>query len=169
MQAHADAKWFADRGLPVIREKIEAMAYGIKEIPVTTQPPDGKYFEFHIKVGRKDREKASPIEPAEIDALKAISRQFSQQFKRPVPLSYNENKNQFNQDGEGHQRFLNVRFRASRDECAVCVNELKAAIDAKTGFTVLKVISEYVWYDTLTALDKGWIDYSPEELAAMFK
>lgn len=50
-QAHADAKWFSERGLPVIREKIEAMAYGIREIPVNTQPPEGKYFEFHIKYG----------------------------------------------------------------------------------------------------------------------
>lgn len=83
--------------------------------------------------------------------------------------SYNENKNQFNEDGEGHQRFLNVRFRASRDECSKCLSELKAAIEEMTTFTVLKVISEYVWFDTLTALDNGWIDYSPEELAVMFR
>lgn len=168
-QSHDDAKWFVDRGLPVIREKIEAMAYGINEIPVSTQPPNGRYFEFHIKVGRKDRTKETPIESDEIEDLNAISRQFSQLFKRPVPLSYNENKNQFNQDGEGHQRFLNVRFRTSRDECVKCVNDLKNAIEKDSGFTVLKVISEYVWFDTLTDLDKGWIDYTPEELKKMFE
>ena len=151
----------------MVREKIEAMAYGINEIPLKETPP-GKYFEFHIKVGRKDREKACPIEPAEIDALRGVSQRFSSVFKIPVPLSYNENKNKVNQDGQGHQRFLNVRFREGRDTCVKRVNEVKCAIDADTDFKVLKVISEYVWYDTYTDMDKGWIDYTPEELKKMF-
>ena len=54
-QCHKDAEFFQSYGLKVIREKIEATAYGIKGIPQdTSQLPDGKYFEFHIKVGRKD-------------------------------------------------------------------------------------------------------------------
>jgi hypothetical protein len=104
-QCHEDAKWFEDRGLPVVREKIEAMAYGILEIPTDVEEtPQGKYFEFHIKLTRKDAEKSCPIEPAEIYALRAISREFSQKLKIPVPLSYNENKNKENQDGQGHQK-----------------------------------------------------------------
>jgi hypothetical protein len=62
-----------------------------------------------------------------------------------------------------------VRFRTSRDESVKCVNDLKNAIEKDSGFTVLKVISEYVWFDTLTDLDKGWIDYTPEELKKMFE
>jgi hypothetical protein len=166
-QCHDDAAWFTNRGLPVVREKIEAMAYGIKEIPLNSIP-EGKYFEFHIKVGRKDREKVCPIESSEIDELKSISQKFSHQFKIPVPLSYNENKNQFNQDGEGHQRFLNVRFRKGRDECMKYVSLVKEAIDTQSAFNVLKVISEYVWFDTYTDMDKGWIDYTQEELHKMY-
>jgi hypothetical protein len=166
-QCHDDANWFKQRGLPVVREKIEAMAYGIKEIPLIATP-DGKYFEFHIKLGRKDREKVCPIEASEIEELKMISQLFSHQFKIPVPLSYNENKNQFNQDGEGHQRFLNVRFRKGRDECVKYVRLVESAVNTQTAFNVLKVISEYVWFDTYTDMDKGWIDYTPEELQKMF-
>ena len=165
-ECHQDAKWFEDRKLPVVRQKIEAMAYGIQEIPLDETPP-GKYFEFHIKVGRKDRDNSCPIEDDEINVLRELSVQFSSQFKIPVPLSYNENKNKYNQDGQGHQRFLNVRFRKGRTECADFVNQVKEAINA-THFRVLKVISEYVWFDTYTDMDKGWIDYTPEELEKMY-
>jgi hypothetical protein len=27
----------------------------------------------------------------------------------------------------------------------------------------VKCIDEYVWWDTLTAMDFGWIDFKPEE------
>ncbi len=166
---HADAQWFEDRGLSVIREKIEASAYGIQEIPLlTSELPPGKYFEFHIKVGRKDREKTCPIEPSEIEILKQMSRNFSRIFQVPVPLSYNESKDKWNDDGQGHQRFLNLRFRCGRDEAVKKVKEVETAIHNNTPFLVLKTISEYVWFDTLPELDRGWIDYSPEELAQMF-
>lgn len=168
-QCHQDAEWFTERGLAVVREKIEAKAYGIKEIPLETKDvPNGKYFEFHIKVGRKDRDDSAPIRDSEIEELKKISREFSKQFKIPVPLSYNENKNKFNQDGQGHQRFLNVRFRKGRDVCAENVKAVKDAINDQTTYQVLKVIPEYVWFDTYIDMDKGWIDYTPEELNKMF-
>ena len=108
------------------------------------------------------------IEPAEIESLQKVSREFSQTFKRPVPLSYNENKNKLNQDGQGHQRFLNVRFRTGRAEVVPHVKQVETAINELTPFKVLKTISEYVWYDTYTDMDKGWIDYSQEELSKMF-
>ena len=168
-QCHKDTKWFEERGLSVVREKIEAMAYGIREIPLNeVDVVEGKYFEFHIKVGRKDNEKECPIEDSEIDSLSSISQMFSNKFKVPVPLSYNENKNKLNQDGEGHQRFLNLRFRKGRNDCVERVNFVKSAIDDLTSFKVLKVISEYVWFDTCVDMDKGWIDYTQEELAKMF-
>jgi hypothetical protein len=168
-ESHKDSKWFKERGFEVVREKIEASAYGISEIPLEDSDlPEGKYFEFHIKVGRKDRDETSPITPKEIEGLRQISRNFSSELKVPVPLSYNENKNKFNTDGQGHQRFLNMRFRKGRKFCKNQISNLKKAIEEKTGFYVIKVISEYVWYDTYKEMDNGWIDYSPEELKEMF-
>jgi hypothetical protein len=169
-QSHNDADWFRQRNLSVIREKIEARAYGIREIPLKTEDlPNGKYFEFHIKVGRKNLSDSNPITSSEISELKNISRSFSQKFKIPVPLSYNENKNKFNQDGLGHQRFLNLRFREGRDISVEKVDLVKNAIDSETSFRVIKVIPEYVWFDTFPELDKGWIDYTNEELEKMFQ
>ncbi len=40
------------------------------------------------------------------------------------------------------------------------VHEIIHSIERNTGLLVQKVISEYVWYDSFTQLDKGWIDFS---------
>ena len=56
-----------------------------------------------------------------------------------------------------------------RNDCVERVNSVKLAIDDFTPFKVLKVISEYVWFDTCVEMDKGWIDYTPEELTKMFR
>lgn len=57
-QCHKDTEFFKKRGLDVVREKIEATAYGIKGIPLSNCEAEKypKYFEFHIKVKRKDKE-----------------------------------------------------------------------------------------------------------------
>jgi hypothetical protein len=47
------------------------------------------------------------------------------------------------------------------------IKELKQAINEETNFKVAKSIDEYVWYDTFTQLDHGWIDFTPEELALL--
>ena len=69
---------------------------------------------------------------------------------------------------EGYQRFLNVRFRAcGLDTIKPRMAEISAAIEADTPFRVRKTISEWVWHDTMPELDHGWIDFAPEEWAAL--
>ena len=99
----------------------------------------------------------------ELAALKSVSRELSSRFDVPVPLSYNQSKEGTD---EGHQRFLNVRFRkCGMDAVKPRLAAVSEAIDATGLFKVRKTISEYVWYDTLPRLDHGWIDFSPEEWA----
>jgi hypothetical protein len=167
-QSHEDAQWFVQHGFSVIREKIEAEAHGIEGIPMTDEEMNQyptKYFEFHIKVGRVDQEDFSEMTQDEIEQLKEISRAFTLKFEVPIPLSFNNNRDQHTGDKLGHQRFLNVRFRnQGLHSLAPKIEEIKQAINGTGKFKVLKLISEYVWYDSFTALDRGWIDYSPEEL-----
>jgi len=62
-----------------------------------------RYFEFHIRVNRKDDHPDAIISESEVNLLKQIAQQFTQQFQTPVPLSYNDTQ-------ENKQRYLNVRF-----------------------------------------------------------
>lgn len=167
---HEDADFFVSKGFSVVREKVEASAYGIEGIPQTdeeTKVNETKYFEFHIKVGSKEHEDNQPLDDKEIEKLKAVSRQFTEQFSVPVPLSYNCNKDGVSGDGQGYQRFLNVRFRDQGiDTIKPKLDLFKNAIDS-VGLKVIKTISEYVWYDSFTQLDKGWIDYTAEEEKAL--
>jgi len=168
-QMHADADYFASQGLSVIREKIEATAYGIDGIPQTDEEARAypKYFEFHIKIGQGDRQlDNTPLSEQQVEELKKISRQFSQQFGTPIPLSFNCNPDGVTGDGQGYQRFLNVRFRQQGiNSIAPRLAKVTEAI-TKAGLRVMKTISEYVWYDSFTALDKGWIDFDEVEVSA---
>jgi len=170
-QAQEDAQWFKEHGFAVLRTKIEASAYGIEGIPQTDEQAEAfnGYFEFHIKVCRKDLTDTSPIDEKEIEQLKAVSRYFTQVFKVPIPLSFNVNHNKTNQDGKGHQRFLNLRFRKTGlVNIKPRIEEIKQQIDETTNFRVVKVISEYVWYDTYPEMDHGWIDFTPEEFTQAY-
>lgn len=163
-QCQKDTKFFESHGFKVAREKIEATAYGINGIPMTDAEAQKypKYFEFHIKVKRKDTDEYAPITEGEINKLKSIATLFSKKYNIPIPLSYNK----INRDGKGHQRFLNARFREQGlDTVKPKVDSIKNTIKDTTGFIVAKVISEYVWYDTNTDMDHGWIDFTPEEFA----
>lgn len=118
----------------------------------------------HIKVRRKDRADTSPISDDEIESLKEVSKQFSAIYGVPVPLSYNQNRNQTDDDGQGHQRFFNLRFRSQGLESIKAkVKAVEEGIVQHTQFAVVKTISEYVWYDTYNAMDQGWIDFDPSE------
>ena len=172
-QSHADAQWFRDHGFDVVREKIEASAYGIDGVPQSDEPArehEGKrYFEFHMKVRRADREDGSPITAEEIDQLKTVAVEFSRAYKIPVPLSFNKRKDKENNDGKGHQRFLNLRFRGKGiDNIKPLVRAVEQRIAEQTAFTVVKTISEWVWYDTYTQMDAGWIDFTEDEFRAAF-
>jgi len=155
--AKVTAQYFRDCEFQVLRVKIEASAYGIEGIPQTSSHDfPGRYFEFHIAVRRTDAQVHGPLLDEELSALKQASRELSQKLGVPVPLSYNQNKEGTD---EGHQRFLNVRFRGcGMTEIAPRIKEVTRAINETGVFTVRKVISEYVWYDTMPEMDKGWID-----------
>jgi hypothetical protein len=151
--AHRDAAWFESQGLSVVREKIEAAAYGNSHIPQTdaaaVEHPQC-YFEFHIKIA------GERIDP---DELRELANRYSQQYHVPVPFSHNLNPNQFGADAQGMQQYLNMRFRRTGLTAArSAVEALKADVLGTGHLKVPKIISEYVWFDTNVALDRGWID-----------
>lgn len=163
-QCKNDTHFFESNGFTVVREKIEASAYGINGIPLTDDVAQKypKYFEFHIKVKQKDTDEYAAITKNEVNQLKSIATLFTKHYNIPIPLSYNK----VNKDGKGHQRFLNARFREQGlNTIKPKVDSIKNTINETSCFTVTKVISEYVWYDTNTQMDHGWIDFTPEEFA----
>jgi hypothetical protein len=142
-----------DEKVSVIREKIEAIA-SANGVPRTTEDAKkfDRYFEHHIKLKRKEAKDDSPITDTELNDLKQLSITFTDLFRRPVPLSFINNMY--------HQRYLNVRFYDSgSQEARKKVNEIENAINSTNNFVWDKTISEYVWFDSFKALDKGWIDF----------
>lgn len=152
--SHRDAKWFESHGLSVVREKIEASAYGNLNIPQTNDEValhPNCYFEFHIKVAGEE---------ASVENLRDLAGLYSKMYGVPVPFSHNLNPNQFHGDKQGHQLYFNMRFRnMGLKDAENAVANLKTAIDEQqSSLKVVKTISEYVWFDTYCALDKGWIE-----------
>jgi len=166
-QAYIDANYFVANGFDVVRVKIEANAHSNTGVPIEDNEAQlyPKYFEFHIKVQHKTAEKAELITEDESNALIDISKKFTKAFETPVPLSWNNVANCANPDNPGFQRFLNVRFRQiGFKKCKEQLDVIKSAITDQTNFKVMKSIDEYVWYDSFTDLDHGWIDFTPQEL-----
>lgn len=166
-QAYIDANYFVQNGFDVVRVKIEANAHSNSGVPLEDIEAKlyPKYFEFHIKVQHKTSEKAELITEEESNALLEISKKFTKIFQTPVPLSWNNVANCENPDNPGFQRFLNVRFRQiGFNKCKEQLDIIKNAIPEQTNFKVTKSIDEYVWYDSFTDLDHGWIDFTPQEL-----
>lgn len=169
-EAHKDALFLREHGLETLRVKIEATAYGMNGVPLTKTESDalGRYYEFHVKVTPKEGK------VHDFGELQEVSKELGQRFGIPVPFSYNKIKHQVPGDYQGGQMFLNVRFRSGLDCVKGDVKVVTDAIDAKTNYKVVKVISEYVWYDTDkdgtpgagTAMDHGWIDFTEEEWEA---
>lgn len=137
----------------VVREKLETLASS-EGVPQTDSEAlkFPKYFEFHIRVKRKNTENIEPITAEELAELNLLSLKFTELFKTPLPISYNQNNE--------HQRYLNVRFRnvgsiTARER----VSEIVSAIEKTNNFAPVKIIAEYVPYDSFTELDRGWIDF----------
>lgn len=173
-----EAAWFKAQGLAEIRQKIEASCGGIREIPeqaADTVNHPGCYFEFHIKVQREDAaKKPELITEEEEKELRTAADLLSSSLKIPIPLSFNREKNDDNKDNGGCQRFLNARFRSmGMAEIKPLLSRIKDSINnmppSKSGlrYRHIKVIKEYVWFDTNKEMDHGWIDYTPEEQAAL--
>jgi hypothetical protein len=142
-----------DEKVSVIREKIEAIA-SAQGVPCTDTDAQkfSRYFEFHIKLKRKNSESNDEITEQEIIELKELANILSDKYQRPVPLSFVNNCI--------HQRYLNVRFETLGSESArKIVAEIEQSINNTHNFCWDKTISEYVWFDSYRALDSGWIDF----------
>jgi len=161
-QAYNDGKWFAERGLEVTRHKVEAYG-GSKGVPLTDEEAmkyPNRYWEFHLRVNRKEDNPDKAITVEEVAALKELSEHYTQELKVPVPLSYNAYKG-------GRQRFLNVRVgHCGRDTALKSVEYIKKDIAENPSFKYLdvgKAHTEYVWFDDNRDLDRGWIDFTASE------
>mmetsp|Transcript_51618 Transcript_51618/g.95548 ORF Transcript_51618/g.95548 Transcript_51618/m.95548 type:complete len:311 (+) Transcript_51618:43-975(+) len=165
-EAFEDAEHFASHGFDVIRRKVEAYGY-TKGVPATddeaAQYPD-KYFEFHLRVNRKEDAPSVKITKSEVSELLALSREYTERWGVPVPLSYNAYK-------EGRQRFLNLRVgHCGRETALQSINQIKADIDAHPALKYLEVGKshiEYVWWDDNRDMDRGWIDFTQEEFTSV--
>lgn len=142
-----------DEEVSVIREKIEAIA-SADGVPKQNEEAINfdRYFEFHIKVKRKNSTTTEPITDTEVNELVDLSHKLSEKYERPVPLSFINNTL--------HQRYLNVRFEGIGSiECINRLQDVERAIEATDNFSWDKTIREYVWFDSFRQLDKGWIDF----------
>jgi hypothetical protein len=158
-KSHQIAELFEASQFKILREKIEVSVDGVKGIPQTDEEGQktSKYFEFHIRCERKDSTSNLPLTEEENECLQKISQQLASKLEIPVPLSYNRTKEK---NGEGLQRYLNVRFRnMGMLQIEKILNEIKELIFHSSPFVVKKIIREFVWYDTNVAMDKGWIDF----------
>jgi hypothetical protein len=158
-QCHGDARFFSEAGFDVVREKIEVSVHGVQGLPENEEQfklYGKRYFEFHIRVESKQHPETEELTPEEHADLLSFSKDISQEFGVPVPLSYNKAKSL-----EGvYQRFLNLRLRdIGVDDALAKVDSFCKLVDEKTRFTVKKRICEYIIYDSYVALDKGWIDF----------
>ena len=143
-----------DEKVSVVREKIEAVASNVG-VPKTNEECKSyptKYFEYHIRLGRKNEDTATKITDGEIAELKQLSEVFTEKFGTPVPLSFNQTNEQ--------QRYLNVRFQnIGSEQSKANVSKIVQAIEQSKNFKWIKTISEYVWFDSYRQLDGGWIDF----------
>jgi len=161
-EAFEDAEHFTSHGFEVIRRKVEAYGY-TKGVPVTdaeaTLYPE-KYFEFHLRVNRREDAPSVKIDKEEVDQLLALSRRYTERWGVPVPLSYNAYK-------EGRQRFLNLRVgHCGRETALQSIGQIKADIAADPALQYLEVGKshiEYVWWDDNRDMDRGWIDFTEDE------
>jgi len=158
-ETYKDGKWFADRGFKLLRHKIECIstATGVPQTDEEWKTHPNRYFEFHIRVNLKDDVPESTITETEINWLKHIAKEYTQEFQTPVPLSFNDTQ-------ENKQRYLNVRFANCGAEYARNrADKLKQAIEQSKTLKWVKTIAEYVWYDDNRAVDSGWIDFTEQE------
>jgi hypothetical protein len=132
----------------VIRLKLESLAIN-DGIPQTDEEacamPGDTYFEYHIKI--KDME----ITKHNDDLLKQLSAKLTAELGIPVPFSCN-NLPHF-------QRFLNARtYKLGFKNSYALVEKIIAEIE-HNGFSIDRVVSEFIPYDTNKALDSGWLEF----------
>ena len=160
--ALADAMCFA--GYDIYRVKIEAMIDGCTGIPEKdSEMPEGTYTEFHIKVARKNGDSLTPLEPSEIKTLEQTAVTLSDTANTMVALSYN--KSTFDSKNINtpiyskiNQRYFNTRYYGMGVERALVeINNFCETIAETTDFKPIVKHNEWVWYDTGSIFDEGWI------------
>jgi len=136
------------REFEVVRLKLEAMASN-RGVPQTDsqaeQVPGDTYFEYHVKV-------EAPVTPENDERLKQLARELTHALNVKVPFSCNNMRDKT-------QRFLNPRtYRLGYESSAAIVQRV---VDAtlQQGFSVSKVIREFIVFDTNKDLDRGWLEF----------
>jgi hypothetical protein len=132
----------------VVRIKLESLAIN-DGIPQTDAEacamPGDTYFEYHIKL--KDME----INEQNDEILKQLSAKLTKELGIAVPFSCN-NLPHF-------QRFLNARtYRLGFTNSYALIEKIICEIN-KNGFTIDRVVSEFIPYDTNKQLDRGWLEF----------
>jgi hypothetical protein len=136
------------RHFEVVRLKLEAV-YTNEGVPQTDeqarQVPDDTYFEYHLKVD-------APVSAENDERLKGLARDLTRQLNVKTPFSCNNMR-------EKNQRFLNARTYGLGYGSSSAVAERVADAIAREGFTVSKVIREFIVFDTNKDLDRGWLEF----------
>jgi len=165
-EVHADADHFESHGFTVLRRKVEAYGFtgGVPKTDEEAVLTPNKYFEFHLRINRREDAPTEKITPEEFSQLKALSEIYTERHGVPVPLSFNAYK-------EGRQRFLNLRVgHCGRDTALQSIDRVKADVANDPLLKYLEVGKshiEYVWWDDNRDLDRGWIDFTAEEQKSM--
>jgi hypothetical protein len=152
-ECNKDSQFFVTNHWTVLREKLEASAYGSHGIPISDREAQAwpSYFEAHLRVQSTE---GDLMTPEQLEALRVYSVQMTQDLGRPVPLSYNVLKGA---DGQA-QRYLNVRFRGmGLKSIEAILAQISKYMEGST-LHIVKTILEYVVADTFPAMDIGWID-----------
>lgn len=133
----------------VVRIKLESLAIN-DGIPQSNEEahaiPGDTYFEYHIKL--KDME----ISETNDNKLKALSAKLTEELNIKVPFSCNNLPD--------YQRFLNARtYQLGFKNSYALVDKIANAIQ-ENGFTIDRIVSEFITYDTNKALDQGWLEFA---------
>ncbi len=133
----------------VVRIKLESLAIndGVPQLDEEAHAiPGDTYFEYHIKL--KDVE----INEANDNKLKALSAKLTQDLNIKVPFSCNNLPD--------YQRFLNARtYKLGFKNSYALIDKIAHAIN-ENGFTIDRIVSEFIAYDTNKALDQGWLEFA---------
>ena len=133
----------------IVRIKLESLASN-SGVPQTDAEalniPGDTYFEYHIKL------KDMAINADNDNKLKALSAHLTQSLNIKVPFSCN-NLPDF-------QRFLNARtYKLGFINSYAMIDKIADAIKAN-GFTIDRIVSEFITYDTNKQLDQGWLEFA---------
>lgn len=132
----------------VIRLKLEAVTTN-SGIPQETEEAlawgAGNYFEYHIKLNRES------VTPEHDEELKTLAAHLRNEFKIQIPFSCNNL-------GNNNQRFINGRTHdVGYKDSSALMQKVCTEIQGR-GYTIDRMISEFIVWDTNKDLDRGWLE-----------